>query len=263
MPASFPEEALRAQAVAARTYTLYKAEHPADGSAHPNAPVCTDPNHCKAFWDPALFHEKWEENTEIYTQKLREAVSDTDGLIVLYEDAPIQSVFHAASSGQTERAADVWGKDLPYLQSVQSPGEEESPRYYGRVEMTPDEFKTTFSSAYPEASFGKTPQGWFTNIKKSPSGGVISLTVGGVSIPGTRLRAMFGLQSANMTITATDTGIVIDTLGYGHGVGMSQYGARALALEGKSFTEILTHYYQGTTVGTYAADYSQAINDGA
>ena len=251
MPASFPEEALRAQAVAARTYTLYRMAHQAGNSVHPDASVCTDPNHCKAYLNPALFGERWGDDTETYTEKLREAVSSTDGLAVLYENAPVLAVFHAVSSGQTERAADVWGQDFPYLQSVRSDGEQEAPRYYARVEMTLGEFKDTFSAAYPEAKFGNTPQGWFTNIRRSPAGGVTSLTIGEINIPGTRLRAMFALQSTNMNITATETSIIIDTYGHGHGVGLSQYGARAMALEGKDFREILQWYYQSAEVGPY------------
>jgi stage II sporulation protein D len=239
MPESFPDEALRAQAVAARSFTLYKMAHP-DGNKHPDAAVCTDPNCCKAYLPPP------------YTERMTGAVRDTDGVAALYGGEPVLAVFHAASGGRTEACADVWGKDVPYLQSVESPGEENSPRYYGRVEMTLDEFTGTFLKYYPDAQFGKSPQGWFTNIRRSEAGGVRELTVGGVTVPGTALRGMFGLQSTNMVITAGAESVVIDTLGHGHGVGLSQYGAAALAEQGKPYDEILKWYYTGVTVAPYA-----------
>lgn len=251
MPASFPSNALEAQACAARTYTAYRMENPPTDGRHPDADVCMDSGHCKAYSSPLHFEEKWGDDTASYTAKLKEAVSVTDGQVVLYDGKPVLAVFHAASSGQTERSIDVWAKDMPYLQSVASPGETESPRYYGRVEMTPQEFRETFSKYYPEAEFSKTPQGWFQNIKRSAAGGVTKLTVAGVTVAGSVLRNMFGLQSTNLTITASAESIIIDTLGYGHGVGMSQYGAAELAREGKTYEEILKWYYTGTEVGPW------------
>jgi len=248
MPALFPEEALKAQAVAARTYTMKKvAGTPA--AEHNGAAVCDNPSHCKAYKPLASFAAEWNKNAGEYTEKISRAVRETDGEILLYNGEPITAVFHSTSSGKTENAVDVWGGDVPYLVSVESIGEEESPRYSEEKTYTPDEFKNKFSEKYKEASFDVNPENWITNISRSEAGGVMSLSIGNVSVKGSDVRGVFGLNSTNFTINYIDGKMVIKTRGYGHGVGMSQYGARAMALEGKSYVEILGNYYTGVTLG--------------
>lgn len=248
MPALFPEEALKAQAVAARTYTMKKIAS-APAKEHSGAAVCSNPSHCKAYSPLASFASSWNDSATEYTEKIMNAVADTDGEILLYGGQPITAVFHSTSSGKTENASDVWGGNVPYLVSVESPGEEASPRYLEEKEVSPDEFKNTFLKKYPAASFDINPENWVTDISRSEAGGVKKISIGKVALKGSDVRSLFGLNSTNFTITYDGGVIKMKTRGYGHGVGMSQYGARAMALEGKNYREILAAYYTGTELG--------------
>ncbi len=254
MPASFPEEALRAQAVASRTNTLYKMRQrrllKTDGR-HPDADVCADSSHCEAYISMDAAREKWGQDADLFEAKILDAVQSTAGLVALYDNEPISAVFHAASSGTTERSADVWGKDLPYLQSVKSPGESDSPRYYGRVEIDAEKFKADFLAAHADAKLEGKADSWLKNERRSAAGGIETIEVGSVTVKGSELRMMFGLASTNFRYSVEDGKLIFKTTGYGHGVGMSQYGARALALEGKDFEEIIKWYYSGVAIGTY------------
>lgn len=249
MPASFPEEALKAQAVAARTYTLYKqALYGADKmpESHHGAQLCTDPNHCKAWCDVAVQAASlWGDSSALYLEKLTAAVDGTDGMILVYEGKPIAAVFHSASAGRTENAADVWGTDVPYLRSVESPGGEQSPKYRAEVRVSQSAFAAAMKALEPSCSFSGAAAGWFRDSRRSEAGGVISVVVGGTRVRGALVRQAAGLNSANFRVAADGADLVFTTTGCGHGVGMSQYGARALAREGRDYTEILLHYYSG------------------
>ena len=248
MPALFDEEALKAQAVAARTYTMKKiAASPA--SEHNGAAVCANPSHCKAYAPLSETAAGWNSDAEKYTEKILRAVAETDGEILLYDGEPITAVFHSTSSGKTENAADVWGGNVPYLVSVESPGDKESPRYEEEKVLSPDEFKKKFSEKYPDAVYDENPENWISNISRSPAGGVKTLSVAGVAVKGSDFRSVFGLNSTNFTVSYADGELKIKTRGYGHGVGMSQYGAQAMALDGKKYDEILKSYYSGVTLG--------------
>ena len=251
MPASFPVEALKAQAVAARTYTLYKellygSDAKDAPPEHQGALLCGDSTHCKAYCDvEQRGKEMWGANQAFYQSKITAAVQDTDGLILVYGGKPIAAVFHAASAEKTEAAADVWGSAVPYLVSVDSPGGEASSAYHATVELLQSDFAAAFTAAHPEADLSGDAGGWFTEIKRSAAGGIVSLRVGGVTVEGREIRSLAGLNSTNFTLEARDALLVFSTTGYGHGAGMSQYGARALALEGQNFEAILKHYYTG------------------
>ena len=248
MPALFPEEALKAQAVAARTYTMKKLVSTADKS-HNGAALCDNPSHCKAYKPISVAAASWSDKSEEYTAKIKSAVSETDGEIVLYNGEPISAVFHSTSAGVTESAKDVWGGDAPYLVSVKSEGEEESPHFEKEKEFSPDEFKKIFTEKYTEAVFDVNPENWVTNISRSDAGGIKTLSVGGVSVKGSDVRSLFGLNSTNFTLLYDGGKMKFRTRGYGHGVGMSQYGARAKALAGKDYEEILKSYYTGVELG--------------
>ena len=251
MPASFQQEALKAQAVAARTYVLYKIVN-GPVANHPEADACDDITCCQAFKSEEDAAEDWGAMTLQYEGKIRSAVSDTDGQAVLYEGEPVLAVFHSSSAGATRNAEEVWSASVPYLKSVTSPeGEEQVPNYYSQAGFTPDEFRQLFLTRYPEAGLDGEPSNWFTNIQQQETGTVTSLQVGGVSLSGDDLRSLLGLRSAAFTISFADGQIVFSTTGYGHGVGMSQYGANVMAEEGKGYQEILTWYYTGTTVEPY------------
>jgi len=248
MPALFPEEALKAQAVAARTYTMKKAAAP-PAPEHNGAAVCSDPAHCKAYAPITSFAANWSTAAEEYTTKIRRAVAETDGIIMLYDGEPITAVFHSTSSGMTESSADVWGGNYPYLVSVESAGDKDSPHFETETEMSPEDFKAKFSAKHTDAVFDENPENWITDISRSTAGGVKQLKVAGVTVKGSELRSILGLKSANFTIQYEDKMMKIKMRGYGHGVGMSQYGARAMALEGKTYEEILKSYYTGVTLG--------------
>lgn len=252
MPASFEEEALKAQAVAARTYILHKILN--GGSAnHPEADACDDINCCQAFLSQADAAVNWGEGAETYEAKLRQAVEETDGMCVLYEGAPALTVFHSSSVGATQDAAAVWSGDVPYLRSVETPeGEDTVPGYHSTASFTAGELHDLLQSALPEADLGGNPSDWFTNIQQQANGTVTSLAVGGVKVSGSKFRSILGLRSTCFTISFADDGAaVFSVTGYGHGVGMSQYGANVLAAGGMGYADILTWYYTGTEVKQY------------
>ena len=249
MPASFEMEALRAQAAAERSYVYYQL---AAGrkDAHPYADFCTDHTCCSAYLSETAAREKWGGDFAPWNTRVEQAVSDTDGQVVLYNGRPILAVFHSSSAGRTAAAGDVWSGDLPYLVSVDSPeGEETVPNYYSTVTFTAAEAKEKLLTAHPELKLSGTPDRWFGAAAENGSGRVETVSVGGTDIEGTELRRIFGLRSACFTVAADSESVTFRVTGYGHGVGMSQYGANQLAREGKTWQEILEWYYTGATVG--------------
>lgn len=250
MPALFPEEALRAQAIAARTYLCYRALHPV--SAHPSEVICDDPAHCCALADLNALAAGWGEQGSTYADRIRDAVSDTAGQILTYADAPILAVFHAMSAGTTNSSADVWGGSVPYLISVAAPeGESELSGWSRSVVFDADEFRRMFVQRYPDAVLNDGTD-WFTKFDRTEGGLVRTVCVGGVSVTGGTLRSLCGLRSASFTVTQGSGRIRFDTQGYGHGVGMSQNGAKVLALAGYDANRILAYYYPGTTPAAVA-----------
>lgn len=249
MPAAFEMEALRAQAAAERSYVYYQL---AAGrkDAHPDADFCTDHTCCSAYLSETAAREKWGGDFAPWNTRVEQAVSDTDGQVVLYNGRPILAVFHSSSAGRTAAAGDVWSGDLPYLVSVDSPeGEETVPNYYSTVTFTAAEVKEKLLAAHPELKLSGTPDRWFGAAAENGSGRVETVSVGGTDIEGTELRRIFGLRSACFTVAADSESVTFRVTGYGHGVGMSQYGANQLAREGKTWQEILEWYYTGATVG--------------
>ena len=251
MPALYPKEALKAQAIAARTNVMYKKklreERPGSAS-HETADVCTNSAHCQAFASEERLREKWGADYEAYSALIREAVEESDGEIVTYKGNPISAIFHAVSSGKTESAEDVWGSAIPYLLAVDSPWDRENAKYETEVSLENEEFKDVFLAKYPEAVFPELPEGWIESVVRSASGGIREMTVAGVTLTGRNFRNLYGLRSANVTFSFEEGEIRMTVRGYGHGVGMSQYGARGMALEGKTAREIVTWYYTGTEV---------------
>ena len=251
MPASFEPAALQAQAVAARTYTLYKQSTTV--AAHPDADVCTDITCCKAYITREQALANWGEQAAAYEQKIADAVASTDGIAVYYDGQPIQAVFHSSSAGHTKDASEVWGGSVPYLAAVETPEGEQVPNYYSQVVIPAAEFREKVLGAYPGANMEGAPGQWIGPVTQTSSGGVDTVTVGGVPIKGTALRSLFSLRSASFSIKASEQEVTFSVTGYGHGVGMSQYGANELAKEGKSYEEILKWYYTGVTLQTIPA----------
>ena len=247
MPASFEPEALRAQAVCARTYSLWKLQaksHEGDG-----ADICADSSCCQAYLAKEDAAQRWGEGSaSAYRAKIASAVADTDGQVLTYDGAPIQAVFFSSASGATEDAAAVWGRSLPYLVSVDSPEGDEVPNYHSTVILTAEQVKKTVSEAGLGADLSGEPSAWFQNLTRTASGRVAGVELGGVSLSGGAARNLFALRSACFDISQEDGVFTFSVTGYGHGVGMSQYGANAMASGGKSFQEILEWYYTGAKV---------------
>ena len=249
MPASFELEALKAQAAAERTYVYYQL---AAGrkEAHPNADVCTDPSCCNAWLSEEAAREKWGDDFDGWESRIEEAVAATDGQVALYDGQPILAVFHSSSAGKTAGAGDVWSGDMPYLRSVDSPeGEETVPNYYSAAEFTAAEAKALLAQAHPELTFSGGPDKWFGAVEKDESGRVGTVEVCGAPLRGVEVRRIFSLRSACFTIDAAADRVTFRVTGYGHGVGMSQYGANELARQGRTWQEILLWYYADVTIG--------------
>ena len=227
MPASFPLEALKAQAVAARTYTLQRME--AGGV------LSDDPAECQAYCDPSTAQEKFGDQWEEYLGKLQQAVAETDGEVMTYDGELISATYFSCSGGKTESAQAVWGGEIPYLVSVDSPGEEEASSYESTETVEMQTFLETLDITEP--SVGQTTY--------TDGGGVDTVEIGGKRFRGTELRELFGLRSTNFSMEITADAVTFLVYGYGHRVGMSQYGAKAMAENGSSYEEILTWYYTG------------------
>jgi len=248
MPAEFELEALKAQATAARTYLVNRkrAENEQAKKDHKGADICTDSTHCKAWISEAERRKSWgEDKADEYWNKISEAVESTAGVLITYNDTPISAVFHSTSSGFTENARDVWGGDVPYLVSVESKGEENSPRYTSSLTLSVDEFKATCEKNIQALDWSK---GLIGNIERSEAGGIKTIEIGGVKIKGSELRTIFSLRSTNAELSESDGNIEINVIGFGHGVGMSQYGANYLASQGMGYVDILKTYYTGVEV---------------
>ena len=238
MPADFEKEALKAQAIAARTYT---AKAMKTGGKHGDGSLCTDSACCQAYLSEETYLDRG--GTAENLEKVRSAVLDTSGWVLTYEGELIEATYFSCSGGSTEDAAAVWGTDYPYLQAVSSPGEEKAAHYTDTVTFSAVQFQQTLG-----ISLDGTPDSWFRDVTYTDGGGIDTMTIGGRVYLGTQLRALLGLCSTAFSISTTEDTITITTRGYGHRVGMSQYGADAMAVMGSTFPEILSHYYPGTTL---------------
>ena len=250
MPASFAEEALKAQAVAARTYTLYKLI--SGGNHGDTADICTDSTCCQAYISQEAARSRWGEQADALEEKIRTAVTDTDGEAILYGGVPILAVFHSSSAGLTRAAGQVWQNDLPYLQPVDSPEASASiPNYYSRGDFSPETIREKLLARIPAADLAGDQKTWLKNAVRDSAGSVETVEVGGVAVKGSTVRAALGLRSACFEWELQDGRFVFYVTGHGHGVGLSQYGANAMAEVGADYKTILTHYYTGVTVAVY------------
>lgn len=235
MPASFAPEALKAQAVAARTYT---GKTMVTGGKHGDGSLCDDPGCCQAYIPPEDYLARG--GTEAGVQKVRAAVEDTWGQVLTYEGELIEATYFSSSGGSTESALAVWGTDYPYLQAVDSPGETAAAHHTDTVEFSPEEFQQKLGQ-----TLSGSPEGWFREVAYTDGGGVDTMVIGAECYTGTQLRSLLGLRSTAFSIRVGDT-ITVTTHGYGHRVGLSQYGADAMAVTGSDHAAILAHYYPGT-----------------
>lgn len=244
MPAEFFDEALKAQAVAARTYAVKKIKSSA--SEHGDAELCTDFSHCQAYVSPEDIHKNWGDNYAKYMNKVKSAVFSTQGEYLVYNNEPAMAVFHACSNGITEKSSDVWGGDVPYLTNVESKGDSEKKDYVSYSRYSRDEFvKILEVELNSKIDITLTPIG---NIEYSSGNNVVSIELFGNVLKGTDVRRMFSLKATSFNLEYDDSEFVFEVTGNGHGVGMSQYGANAMCAEGFTYREILNHYYPGTEI---------------
>ena len=235
MPASFEMEALKAQAAAERTYVYYQL---AAGrkEKHPEADVCTDHTCCSAFLSEQAAREKWGGDYDPWEARIEQAVAETDGQAVLYGGQPILAVFHSSSAGKTAAAEDVWSGELPYLKSVDSKGDRQAPN---------NETTVTIAAKALAERLGIAEDAAVSVKKRTEAGYVAEVQAGSKTFSGREIRERLGLRSADFTIAKNGDSYIFTVHGYGHGAGMSQYGASFLAEQGKNYHEILRHYYTG------------------
>ena len=238
MPASFHTEALKAQAVAARTYALRRYVL---GDRHTDKAVCTNPHCCQAYMTQEQYLKSHGSSADVL--RVQEAVLATRGQILTYQGNLAETTYFACSGGRTEDAVAVWGTDIPYLQAVDSPGEENANSYWRSNYFTKEEFENALGR-----SLSGSPESWLGKQTFTDGSGVATMVIGGITYTGTQLRKLLGLNSTVFTMEADAAGILVETYGNGHRVGMSQYGADAMAQQGSNYQQILLHYYCGTRI---------------
>lgn len=246
MPADYEIEALKAQAVVARTYTIYKINN----RKHENADICDDSTCCQAWVDKETRFSRWEESKrESNWEKIQKCVQETQGQIITYQNQPINAFFHANSGGKTELPVNVWGgTGLPYLQVVETAGEEGYKQYESEVELTQDELIEKLKTKYSDISIDFSNQEDLKILEYTDSGRVKTVKFGNHEISGVETRTLLGLKSTNFEISKENDKIKFTVKGYGHGVGMSQTGADAMAKQGKNYKEIINHFYSGVEI---------------
>ena len=246
MPADYEIEALKAQAVVARTYTIYKINN----KKHENADICDDSTCCQAWVDKETRFSRWEESKrESNGEKIQKCVQETQGQIITYQNQPINAFFHANSGGKTELPVNVWGgTGLPYLQVVETAGEEGYKQYESEVELTQDELIEKLKTKYSDISIDFSNQEDLKILEYTDSGRVKTVKFGNHEISGVETRTLLGLKSTNFEISKENDKIKFTVKGYGHGVGMSQTGADAMAKQGKKYKEIINHFYSGIEI---------------
>ena len=240
MPVSFEDEALEAQSVVARTYARKAWE---TGGKHGDCSVCTRSECCQGYIGDEDYLSQG--GTEEGLKKVRAAVAAASGWVLTYEGELIEATYFSCSGGSTEAAAAVWGTDVPYLQAVDSPGEQDAAPYASTVTCSPAEFAETLGLAADG-----DPAGWLGGTSYTAGGGVDTCTIRGQAYAGTRLRQLFGLNSTRFSLRYADGVFRFDVRGYGHRVGMSQYGANAIARLGFDYQTILRYYYRGAKIET-------------
>ena len=242
MPAEFSAEALKSQAVAARTYALRKINK--ELPEHKGADLCSDFAHCQAYSDTKKLRDLWKKHYKKYSKKIKNAVVDTQGEYLEYDGEFAITVFHSCSNGITEKASDVWGGDIPYLKCVESKGDYLKKDYKTLLDFQKNKFVSRLED-FLKTNIDTSLKP-IDNIKYTEGGNVEEITLFGNNIKGTDIRSIFSLKSSAFDLKVTDNIFTFTVYGNGHGVGMSQYGAEKMASDGISYNKILEHYYPGT-----------------
>lgn len=246
MPADFELEALKAQAVVARTYTIYKILN----KKHENADICDDSTCCQAWVSKEDRLARWEEEKkESNWQKIEQCVNETKGKIITYKNEPINAFFHANSGGTTELPVNVWGgSDLPYLQVVETAGEEGYTQYASEIELSNEELIGKLKEKYEDIQIDFANLEDIKILEHTDSNRVKTIKFGNHNLSGVETRSLFGLRSTNFEIIKEAEKIKFTVKGYGHGVGMSQTGADNMAKQGNNYEQIIQHFYVGVEI---------------
>jgi len=249
MPASYEKEALKAQAVVARTYTLYKMINNSN-KKHKEADICDSSACCQAWISKEDRLAKWDENKkDEYWNKIVNAVNETQGKMITYEGKPINAFFHANSGGSTEAPVNVWGgTGYPYLQTVETSGEDGYSQYESKVRFTKKEFEEKVKKQHSDFAIDYTEKDCIKIIEYTQGNRVKTIKIGNLELSGVEVRTICGLRSANFEVTINDENIIFEVIGYGHGVGMSQTGADSLAKQGENYEAIIHHFYTGVEI---------------
>ena len=239
-------EALKAQAVVARTYTIYKIQN----KKHENADICDDSTCCQAWVSKETRLARWEESQrETNWAKIEQCVKDTQGKIITYEGKPINAFFHANSGGTTELPVNVWGgTGLPYLQVVETTGEEGYTQYSSEVTLSQEELLNKLKTKYEDIQINFNDNEDVRILEYTDSNRVKTVKFGNHEISGVEARSLLGLKSTNFEIIKEGETIKFSIKGYGHGVGMSQTGADTMAKQGSNYEEIINHFYIGVEI---------------
>ena len=255
MPLNFELEALKAQAVVARTYAYRRMFFNVENDGHPDAFVCTDSEHCQSWTDPEKLLDRLggSNNSDAVKKvnKLKDAVESTKGIIITYDGKPIDALYHSNSGGITEDASEVWaGRDIPYLKCVKSEGETIADVFKTTYEISYEDFIEKLENEYSDIKINKTDvMNNIKEIERSKSNRITKITIGNKVLTGRDLRRIFQLRSTNIWFSDNQNGkIIITTYGNGHGVGLSQYGANARALEKMNYQEIIKYYYNDVNI---------------
>ncbi len=250
IPPTFSEEAIKAQAVVAHTYALYVAaqEQASPTAELQGAQISTGTSRHQGYYSDEELKERYGKHYEEYKSKISNCVSAVYHDVLTYDGAPILAAFHAVSNGMTESSENVWGNPLPYLVSVSSEGDSLTEDFTHTASFSSQEVKDILSAEFSDLDFSADKESWFVVQSKTPSGYVNALTVLGQATDGQTIRSLFSLRSADFTVSYEKDTFTFTTRGYGHGVGLSQCGAEYFAEQGQTYTEILAHYYPGTTL---------------
>lgn len=241
MPALYEEEALKAQAVCSYTFLKWRQKENADKEYDITDDYTTD--QCYISLETA--RDRWGSKADEYEQKLKNIIKEVTGETLTYDGEVVLSVYHAVSSGKTESAENVWGKDYPYLQAADSQGDKQADNYISTKTVTSTDFKTVFGS---KVTLPENLDECFKDISRTDSGTIKTLKVGDTEFKGSEIRTLFDLKSSNFEVSFKDDVFTFTVYGYGHGVGMSQNGANFMAKQGKTYDEILKHYYTGCQI---------------
>lgn len=247
MPVDFEKEALKAQAIVARTYTIYKIMQ--NDAKHGEAQICDDSSCCQAWISKDDRFARWEaDKQEENWNKIVGSVEETKGKIIIYNGNPINAFFHSNSGGATEPPINVWGgSGYPYLQTVETSGEDGYSQYSSEVEISKDEFILKLKEKYSDFSINFNEENCIQIVEYTSGGRIKTIKIGNHNLSGVEIRTIFGLKSANFTIEINDN-VKFKVIGYGHGVGMSQTGADSLAKQGYSCDDIIKHFYTGVEI---------------